>query len=181
MELKLRASINHLQVTQAIVTRSGIIRNEQCTMGLKKFARKTLKRFSHTRDKEKLRKYVDEHFALGNSFALERAVSISENDFPGDQEVLPPFVMLSDREKKPDRKILKCSRLSRQLSINFYVKEPENLIKTRQFCNVISNVSDFDRFRTDRFTVNGSYLHLPILFSLFAHFSHIYAALAFPY
>jgi hypothetical protein len=56
----------------------GPVPDEQHVKGLKEFARSTIKRFSHTREKEKHRRYVDGHFVIGDVFALGRPMSIPE-------------------------------------------------------------------------------------------------------
>jgi hypothetical protein len=76
--LKLKKSIDHLQLRRAVVRRDGPGPDEQHVKGLKKFARRTIKRFSHTKEKEKLRQYVDDHFAIGDVFALGISMSILE-------------------------------------------------------------------------------------------------------
>jgi hypothetical protein len=76
--LKLEKSTDHLQSTKAIVRSDGPVPDEQHVKGLKEFARKTIKRFLHTREKETLRRYVDDRFVIGNTFALGMPMSILE-------------------------------------------------------------------------------------------------------
>jgi hypothetical protein len=59
VDLKLMKSVDHLQLTKVVVTRDGSVPHEQHVKGLKEFARRTIKRFYHAKEKEKLTKYVD--------------------------------------------------------------------------------------------------------------------------
>jgi hypothetical protein len=70
VDLKLKKSIDTLQLTKVVVRMDGPVPDEQQVKGLKEFARRTIKRFSHTREKEKLKQYVGEHFVIGDTFAL---------------------------------------------------------------------------------------------------------------
>jgi hypothetical protein len=70
VDLRLGESINHLHLTKAVVRRGGFVPDEQHIRGLKEFARRTIESFSHTREKEKLRRYVDDYFVIGHTFAL---------------------------------------------------------------------------------------------------------------
>jgi hypothetical protein len=45
-------------------------------MRLKDFSQKTIKGFSHAKDKEKINQYVDDHFAIRETFALGIPVSV---------------------------------------------------------------------------------------------------------
>jgi hypothetical protein len=76
MDLKLKKSIDHLQLTNVVVRRNGPVPDEQHVKDLKEFTLRTVKRFSHTREKEKLRGYVDDHFVIGDAFALGMSMSI---------------------------------------------------------------------------------------------------------
>jgi hypothetical protein len=76
VNLKLRKSIDDLELTKLIVTRDGPVPDEQHIRGLKEFARRTIKRFSHTKEKEKLTRYVENHFVIGETFALGMPMSI---------------------------------------------------------------------------------------------------------
>jgi hypothetical protein len=53
--LKLKNSIDHLQLRRAVVRRDGPVPDEQHVKGLKKFSWRAIKRFSHAREKEELR------------------------------------------------------------------------------------------------------------------------------
>jgi hypothetical protein len=77
-QLALNASIDHLDFTQSVLQRDAIALDEQHTRGLKTFAQKQIKRFSHAKDKEKISRYVGEHFAIGETFALGIPVSVLE-------------------------------------------------------------------------------------------------------
>jgi hypothetical protein len=76
VNVKLRKSIDDLEVTKLIVTRDGHVPDEQHIKGLKEFARRTIKRFSHTKEKEKLMQYVENHFVIGETFGLRMPKSI---------------------------------------------------------------------------------------------------------
>jgi hypothetical protein len=54
VDLKLTKSVDNLQLTQVVVTRDRSVPDEQHIKGLKEFARRTIKRFSRTLEKEKL-------------------------------------------------------------------------------------------------------------------------------
>jgi hypothetical protein len=74
--LALNASIDHLDFTQGVMERDAIALDEQHTRGLKTFAQKTIKRFSHAKDKQKISRYVDDHFVIGETFALGILLSV---------------------------------------------------------------------------------------------------------
>jgi hypothetical protein len=76
VDLKLKKSIDTLQLTKVVVRRDGPVPDEQQVKGLKEFARSTMKQFSHTREKEKLKQYVYGHFVIGDTFALGISMSI---------------------------------------------------------------------------------------------------------
>jgi hypothetical protein len=78
VDLKLKKSVDHLQLTKVIGRRDGPVPDKQYVKALKKFARGIIKSFSHTSDKEKLRRYVDNHFVIGDVFALGIPMSILE-------------------------------------------------------------------------------------------------------
>jgi hypothetical protein len=78
VDLKIQKSIDHLQFRKTILRRDGAVPDEQHVKGLKEFARRTIKRFSHTRQKEKLKQYVEEHFVIGDTFALGIPMSVLE-------------------------------------------------------------------------------------------------------
>jgi hypothetical protein len=61
-----------------VTRRDGAVPDEQHVKGLKKFARRTIKRFSHTREKEKLQQYVADHFVIDDTFALGIPMSVLE-------------------------------------------------------------------------------------------------------
>jgi hypothetical protein len=77
-QLTLNAHIDHLDCTESITERDAVALDEQDTTGLKTFARKTIKTFSHAKDKEKIKQYVEDHFAIGETFALGIPVSVLE-------------------------------------------------------------------------------------------------------
>jgi hypothetical protein len=52
-QLALNASFDHLDFTQSVMERDAIALDEQHTRGLKPFAQKTSKRFSHAKTKRK--------------------------------------------------------------------------------------------------------------------------------
>jgi hypothetical protein len=78
VDLKLKKRIDYLHLTRIVVRRDGSVPDEQHVKRLKEFARKTIKRFSHTREKEKPRRYVDNHFVIDHEFALGIPKSILE-------------------------------------------------------------------------------------------------------
>jgi hypothetical protein len=86
-----------------IVRRDGSVPDEQHVKGLKEFARRTIKRFSHRREKEELRQYMDDHVAIGNVLALGMPTSILElislgiKEFPKkDNKIFRIFIILCD-------------------------------------------------------------------------------------
>jgi hypothetical protein len=78
VDLKLKKGIDHLQFPKMVVRRDGRVADEQYVKGLKEFALRTIKRFSHIRDREKLRRYMDDHFLTGDAFALGISMSTLE-------------------------------------------------------------------------------------------------------
>jgi hypothetical protein len=54
MDLRLKKSIDHLRLMKVVMRRDRPVRYKQHVKGLKAFAQRTIKRFSHTREKEKL-------------------------------------------------------------------------------------------------------------------------------
>jgi hypothetical protein len=69
-QLKLDASTDHLEVMRDITGRDAIDFDEQHATGLKTLAQRTIRRFSHVKDKEKIKRYVEEHFVIREIFAL---------------------------------------------------------------------------------------------------------------
>jgi hypothetical protein len=76
--LALGASIDHLDSLQNITERDAFARDEQIARGLKTFAQQTVERFCHAKDKEKIGRFVGDHFAVGEIFALGIPVSVLE-------------------------------------------------------------------------------------------------------
>jgi hypothetical protein len=78
VNLRLKKSIDHLRLTKMVMRRDGPVPDEQHVKGVKEFARRTIKRFSHASEKEKLQQYVAGHFAIGDAFALGIPMSVLE-------------------------------------------------------------------------------------------------------
>jgi hypothetical protein len=76
--LKLWKKTDYLQSTNAIVGRGGPVPDEQHVGGFREFARKTIKRFSHTREKETPGQCADGRFVTRDIFALGMPMSILE-------------------------------------------------------------------------------------------------------
>jgi hypothetical protein len=53
VDLRLK-NTDHLRLTKVVMRRDGAVPDEQHVKGLKEFGRRIIKRFSHTREKEKL-------------------------------------------------------------------------------------------------------------------------------
>jgi hypothetical protein len=78
VDLRLKKDIDHLRLTKVVMRRDGPIPDEQHVKGLNEFARRTNKRFSHTREKEKLQQCVAERFVIGDIFALGISIYVLE-------------------------------------------------------------------------------------------------------
>jgi hypothetical protein len=63
-------------LVQTITGSEPVAVDEHPGIGLKDFAQKRMKRFSHAKDKEKINRYVDNHCAIGETFALAIPVSV---------------------------------------------------------------------------------------------------------
>jgi hypothetical protein len=75
-KLVLDTSIDHLGSAQDITERDAFALDGQNPRGLKTFAQKTIERFSHVKDKEKIGRYVEDHRAVGETFAFDIPVSL---------------------------------------------------------------------------------------------------------
>jgi hypothetical protein len=75
-QLTLNASIDHLEVTRDITGRDAIAFEQQYATGLKSLEQRTIRRFSHAKDKEKIKGYVEQHFVISETFALRIPVSV---------------------------------------------------------------------------------------------------------
>jgi hypothetical protein len=78
VDLRLGKSIDHLRLMKGLVRKDGPVPDEQHIRGLKEFTRKTIKRFSHTKEKEELRQYVYDHPVVGSTFGLGMPILILE-------------------------------------------------------------------------------------------------------
>jgi hypothetical protein len=78
VDLVLSKSIEHIQLMKVVVRRHRPVPDERDVMGLKRLAWRPIKRFSHTREKERLEQYVDDRFVIGDTFALSIPMSILE-------------------------------------------------------------------------------------------------------